>query len=63
MSYGEVPWWLITYRVDDDNRWALFDDKTSAYYFYNRLADAGPYRYIRSLAPSEVARRLSSLVA
>ena len=63
MTDGEVPWWLVIYQVEDDNRWALFDDGASARYFYNRLTGDGPYRYILSLAPSEVARRLSSLVA
>ena len=56
-------WWLVTYQDNERNRWALFNDKTSAEYFYNRLSGAGPYRFIQSTFPAEVASRLALLTA
>jgi hypothetical protein len=56
-------WWLVVYQDDENNRWALFNTKPSAVYFYNRLGGARPYRFIQAVAPVEVARRLSILTA
>jgi hypothetical protein len=56
-------WWLVTYQDNNDNRWALFNTRESAEYFYNRLSGAGPYRYITAVSPLEVASKLAQLTA
>ena len=55
-------WYLVGWlQIDEERRFALFNDEKAAKHWYNVVAGNGPYLSIQAVDPHDVVHRMAKL--